>query len=593
MLTASLRCHSRIVTRPKRQLVVVVATRSRYSSTSTTSSTKSSQPPDPGRKQKRLPLTLYRQLLQWCNTTEAGIPLEAFIEPISLAPPQLDANKLEELKKVFQTQKNDTTTTTTTSGIMARVSSFLPDNTKLQGNSLNVGIKNTHELKNLIRAMFRLNIDTSDEDARKKRISFAFQTLRSLNELSTSLDDLNKHRNDHIDRGEVQYFVGQVVQHQHERWRGVIAGWEKPDQEEVLKRENRTKEDDGKSTQKSSKKKLTSLTTKVYTASDFLSSVRYEVILDVGDVHMMQAASSLIVSTQDDLEPVTDASLCRIRSAMMSEHFKSFDSSSNTFMADDMLAYEYPTDHDIQQQRASESRIGKDSMKCSDPEKLAVKVTTEIKRFAKHLETLFSIPESQDGDSRGSLKLLSAIKAKVCSVSSDRVEAWPASVLSPFSHQPMVPDGITSPVASTSARLRHLLNIALEVRDILQHREACKESAKDIEFGIGDVIYHKIYRFRGVVVAFDHKPTIDVSRWDGLVGIEDPLEKPFYHVIPDEEDCINVFGSERGLRYVCQDNMEMCLPERRALTVSLDSDWTQTLNSDGVNEFRAPSHIKV
>ena len=573
--------------RQKRQLGVAATSFSRYSSTSTTTTT-GSQPQEPGRKQKRLPLTLYRQLLQWCNTTEAGIPLEAFIEPISLEPPQLDSSKLEELKEMFPTPK--TVNDATTSDLMAQVSSLLPANTKVQGNSLKVGIQNTHELRNLIRAMFRLNANTTAEEARKKRISFAFQTLRSLNELSTSLDDLNKHRNDHIDRDEVQYYVGQVVQHKHERWRGVIAGWEKPDQEEVLKREKRTK--DGKSTQPSSEK-LTSLTTKVYTASDFLSNVRYEVILDAGDVHMMQAASSLIVSTQDDLELVTDSSLCRIRNAMMSEHFKSFDSNSNTFLADDMLAYEYPTDHDIQQQRASESIIGKDSVKRKDLEEIAEKVTTEIKRFARHLETLLSIPERHDGGSRDSLKLLVAINAKVCSVSSDRVEAWPASVLSPFSHQPMVPDGINTPVASTSARLRHLLNIALEVRDILWHRQTCQESAKDIKFGIGDVIYHKVYGFRGVVAAVDHKPTVDVSRWDGLVDIEDPLEKPFYHVIPDQEDCINAFGSERGLRYVCQDNMEMCFPERRALTVSLDSDWTQTHNPEGVNEFRAPSHIKV
>ena len=56
----------------------------------------------------------------------------------------------------------------------------------------------------------------------------------------------------------VRFFVGQVVQHVHERWRGVIMGWEKPNEND-------------------DPKPLSSLTTKTYTAGDFLNSIRYEV----------------------------------------------------------------------------------------------------------------------------------------------------------------------------------------------------------------------------------------------------------------------------------------------------------------------------
>eukprot|EP00957_Ditylum_brightwellii_P204872 15341151-Ditylum_brightwellii.AAC.1 len=35
------------------------------------------------------------------------------------------------------------------------------------------------------------------------------------------------------------------------------------------------------------------------------------------------------------------------------------------------------------------------------------------------------------------------------------------------------------------------------------------------------------------------------------------MEQPFYHVIPDIDDCIRVFGSERSFRYVCQENLEV------------------------------------
>ena len=277
---------------------------------------------------------------------------------------------------------------------------------------------------------------------------------------------------------------------------------------------------------------------------------------------------------------------------MISEHFKSFDLHSNTFVANDMLAYEYPTDHTMQQQ-ASEAAKGETATESSGTEEIAAKVTSEIKGFAKHLETLISLPNN-GGDGQDNLNLLAAIRAKIESVSSDQIEFWPASILSPR-NQSMTMDSekYKSPVASASLRLRHLLNIALEVRDILWHRQTSKEVSSHLKFGIGDVVFHKGFGFRGVVVAFDHKPTVDVSRWDGLVDIKDPLEKPFYHVIPDQQDCIDVFGSERGMRYVCEDNMEPCHSDSRALTVSLEPDWTRTLSSEGTTEFCPPSHIKV
>lgn len=556
-------------------------------------STSGSPPlPPPDRKQKRLPLTLYRQLLQWCQATEAGIPLGAFIEPLTLAPPQLDLSVLPELKEYHDAHKaNDRSVPAPTPALstIAKVSSMLPPKSKLSSNNLNVRIQNTSDLRNLIRAMFRLNSQTATEESRKERIAFAFQTLRSLNELTDSLDDLISHRNGHMDRGDVddvvKFHIGQVVQHKHERWRGVVVGWEKPDDDDTKK------ESDEES--KTEPLQLSSLTTKKYTASDFLSNVRYEIILDAGDVHMLQAASSFIVSTQDDLETVTDSSLCRIRSAMTSDHFRSFDSSSNTFVANDMLAYEYPADHTIQQQAVEEATRDLTEGITGSPETMAEKVAAEIKRFAQHLETLIAIPEGSVVDEQNGLSLLTAIQSKIASVSSDDIESWPTSIISPRNQgMTMEAEEFRSPVACASARLRNLLNIALEVRDILWRRQNSKEVASQLKFGVGDVVYHKHFGFRGVVVAFDHKPTVDVSRWDGLVDIENPLEKPFYHVIPDRQDCTNVFGSARGLRYVCEDNMEMCHSDSRALTVSLDPDWTRTLSPEGTTEFVTPFHIK-
>jgi len=266
-------------------------------------------------------------LLQWCRDTNSDVPLGAFVEPLILAPPQIDPQQFQALAELYQqkhkdssSQEDDTATTSTTTEPFDKILKLLPPrirmNTEKGESQLQVHVKSVADLRLLIRAIFRLN-DMTDKDreeqVRKERVSFAFQSLRSLNELNKSIAELNRQRQLHMNRGEpqddnntpetemddndhqkprvVEYHVGQVVQHKGERWRGVILGWEKPE--------------DSTYNQKTPKK-LTSLTTKVYTAADFLNSIRYEVLLDQGDSDMLRATSSFIVCSQEDLELVTD-----------------------------------------------------------------------------------------------------------------------------------------------------------------------------------------------------------------------------------------------------------------------------------------------
>jgi hemimethylated DNA binding protein len=94
-----------------------------------------------------------------------------------------------------------------------------------------------------------------------------------------------------------------------------------------------------------------------------------------------------------------------------------------------------------------------------------------------------------------------------------------------------------------------------------------------LRFSIGDIVHHKFFHFRGVVVAWDPKPTVDVTRWDGLGHVDNPMEVPFYHVIPDQGDCVEAFGGERPMRYVCEENLEECLPNRKMIDVDLQPEW--------------------
>ena len=70
-------------------------------------------------------------------------------------------------------------------------------------------------------------------------------------------------------------------------------------------------------------------------------------------------------------------------------------------------------------------------------------------------------------------------------------------------------------------------------------RDQNQSHKSNIHFSLGQIVKHKLYGFRGFVVAWDPKPRMDVSNWDGLADVEHPNEKPFYHIYPDVNDSIS------------------------------------------------------
>jgi hemimethylated DNA binding protein len=276
---------------------------------------------------------------------------------------------------------------------------------------------------------------------------------------------------------------------------------------------------------------------------------------------------------------------------MMHEHFQRFDPPSNSFVMNDMLAYEYPVDHEMQQ-HAMKTKVD-DSDKPLDAAKEAEEARVEAQELAAQWEEFIVLPENHT--ERQELRLLWAFQKRFNTLSTGALESE-----TPLIHggvhnlhgNVLVPENVP-PVTSACAYLRQLLNISLEIRDILFHRRSSQNASSQMNFSLGDVVYHKVFGFRGVVVAFDHRPSIDVSRWDGVQHIDNPLELPFYHIVPDQQDCLEIFGSERGMRYVCEENLEPCYKNRSAVTVPhMDPDWTRRGNPDGATVFEAPPEIK-
>lgn len=139
----------------------------------------------------------------------------------------------------------------------------------------------------------------------------------------------------------------------------------------------------------------------------------------------------------------------------------------------------------------------------------------------------------------------------------------------------------------TAWHVRALLNLSHSVLEtMLQRRTAVRERGR-LRFAVGDVVQHKKYGFRGIVVAWDPVPTVNVTRWDGLRDIPNAMQLPFYQVIPDQQDCIEAFGGERPLRYVCEENLEPCPGDRVLLDVDLEPGWER---HDG--SYQAPALVR-
>jgi len=116
--------------------------------------------------------------------------------------------------------------------------------------------------------------------------------------------------------------------------------------------------------------------------------------------------------------------------------------------------------------------------------------------------------------------------------------------------------------------LRRYAELAEYVSYNLAER-AKKADRTDISFGIGQVLRHRKFRFRAVVFGWDRRPSLDVSGWDGVLGLPSGVEQPFYRMVPDMSDCISMLGGPRGIRYVAQENLEPISPGECAISHEL------------------------
>ena len=509
-------------------------------------------------KSRRIVTTLYRQLLRWCHNIDPLLPLSSFVPPAQFtAPEQVEPYRLQVLAQLRQNDSNPRETPLWQDDpTIQKVLELLPRQTGFLGTpqptTMILPIHSVAHVRNAIRIIFRLNRDYS-ADHQKDRIDQAFGTLKRLNELGSTLKQVQQKRaahNNNNNSNEELWKVGQVVQHQRERWRGVVVGI-----------------DDAPFPTS------TTLTTKSYQVSDNTTpqqqQQQFQVILDAGDALMRGFAADRPRSVPArELTDIGDTRLTRIRSTLMTKYFDRYDASTGQFCPNALTAYQYPDTAATTHRRIDNTEK---SQVCRD-------VIQGVRSFCQHLQRILA--EEADGTP---LLLPNIVQLRLAMLASQDDTAV-LTLQQEYSF-----DNI-SDTTLAAQYLQDWLLLTLEIFDVLRQRRTCAQHAA--KFRMGDVVRHQKYNFRGVVVAWDPQPTVDVSHWDGLQDIAHPAEQPFYHVIPDPHDCVRAFGGTRPFRYVCQENLELCRPHETDIDVDLgDPDWRREQVEGGGFNFIPPSHL--
>lgn len=445
--------------------------------------------------------TLYRQLTRWCKTVGAtDLPMSHLIPPVSLTAPRIDGEALKRLSSLPTDERGEYIVGTSSSDgsnggdqELFRIHNMLPKDAIVDDNLLICPVRRAvPDLIGLIRAVYRINSPNFAASAGdgaaaspaspsdiKERVNLGFEATRSLNELTEVIDHMNQQRKEHRDRSGVDFHVGQVVQHKGDRWRGIVVGWRR---EPLAPMQG----PGGGS----------SLTTKDYgTPAEKGASaamVRYDVIIDTGDAHLLGGKRNVDAETgfplinQVDLEAVDDPLLMRVRSHWTNSKMDRFDSQQNQFIPNDFVLYEYPADCD--ETGSNEGSSSSSSQMVEATDEIASAVIGAVRDFAGHLhKNILEITPSPE--TRGNT-VISSVRERLLAISS-------GTLTDPNDVASLMTDNMS--VTSLAAmHLQQVLEIGLEVSEMSWQRHIALKDKEKIRFPLGTIVRHKKYGFRGV-----------------------------------------------------------------------------------------------
>lgn len=355
-------------------------------------------------------------------------------------------------------------------------------------------------------------------------------------------------------------------------------------------------------------------------------TIRQPLVIDENpniDAGMASSPSSI-------LDVVVDQHLSRISNPLLRQLFTKFDSRTNTYVPKSYMSYTFPNWYPTSNLRSNDrndaivttnpnpndsdnirkSEDNNDELVNQKSTKIMPDMIEKIQSFALHLvsvidnaigasnQPLSSSPENNHHkDDNQLMDVIITLRNDIQGFASlDSATSFLLFQVLPLSRQLSLQLRSVEYVAITvlEAMYKRRRNKALigmttttrpatsESDDILSEPHQPFEPEADPtsknepltpKFHLGQIVRHKKYKFRGVIIGRDSEPIYNVARWDGLRDVPNAKELPFYNVIPDQQDCIEIFGGERPMRYVCEVNLEPCPSDQMYLDVDVDVGW--------------------
>ena len=431
------------------------------------------------------------------------------------------------------------------------------------------------ELSILVKHLFKTS------PASSSNVDRALDALRKLNVIHADIREKYSSREANSSLRVLQHRVmrvGQVVQHKESGTRAVVIGWtvDEITGDQLL-----------------------------HTLLDQLDS---QDLLRHGDPLLSKSLSKLSATL---FAPVTDPSLLRVYNESIPLYFAEFDEGRGVFVPNATLRFTYPLDHDGDEHEAAAGLANVGAA--------AERVTQAVIRIARQIEQLalqrgiVPIPIGGNRDpvlagggassgSSGSNSSVagSSIGKPILQTANEISSLILDDVLQAALHGKQLElaaqqaglDGRKGQKVAANA-LSHLSSLFSTADQLLQLRfqhsgiGAFEEavSAKlaqgglagppvprsqgsavfvddsilpAVRFRVGTLVRHKKFGYRGVVAGFDLRPLLDVSGWEGVVGLPSGGEQPFYRIVPDEGDVERFLGSSsfRASYYCAQENLE-------------------------------------
>ena len=420
----------------------------------------------------------------------------------------------------------------------------------------------------LIRSAWRSGAALTDPTEIQQHVDGAFSALRMMGEFQEELSKLVERRVANADRTGLRFQIGQVLRHKMFGFRAVVIGWDRRPQMDVSSWDG------------------------VQGLPSGPEQPFYRMVPDLSDcVELLGGPRDVRYVAQENLEelPLTHRRINHPGLSVLGP----FDATEGRFLPTEELSFEYPGSlvaHTPSSPGSAAPEAARELLR------MVVEVSSKLGDFveavaaqpgqeeARQAAALLERPKQRLGpgwyvlgdllkltrrarrvSARAMASLDAAEAEEVAEAAEARAEAAERAEAAAegggkgddaeAEAEAEAEAAAADPMRGCIGSMRQLARVADFVTSNLAERRA-KQNRSEIRFHVGQVLKHRKYGYRAAVFGWERRPQVDVSSWDGVQGLPSGPEQPFYRMVPDLSDCVELLGGPRGVRYVAQENLE-------------------------------------